>query len=80
MKHAARVHAAVFAARLVGAQVALSLVLLTGSGLFVRSLAAAMKVPLGFKTQGVAPASVNLNLVRYDDARSRGSMTRHWLA
>ena len=56
---------------LVGAQVALSLVLLTGSGLFVRSLLQAMKVPLGFKTQDVAMASVNLNLVRYDDARSR---------
>ena len=55
---------------LVGAQVALSLVLLTGSGLFVRSLVQAMKVPLGFTTQGVALASVNLNLVRYDDARS----------
>jgi len=56
---------------LVGAQVALSLVLLTGSGLFVRSLVHAMNVPLGFTPQGVALASVNLHLVRYDDARAR---------
>ena len=56
---------------LVGAQVALSLVLLTGSGLFLRSLIEALNVPLGFQTDGVAMASVNLNLVRYDDAQSR---------
>ena len=56
---------------LVAAQVALSLVLLTGSGLFVRSLVQAMNVPLGFEPQGVALASVNLNLVRYDEARAK---------
>ena len=56
---------------LVGAQVALSLVLLIGSGLFVRSLVQALNVPLGFRTEGVAMASVNLNLVRYDQGRSR---------
>jgi predicted permease len=62
---------------LVSAQVALSLVLLTGSGLFVRSLVQAMNVPLGFQPAGVAMASVNLNLVRYDQARSREFYDAH---
>ena len=56
---------------LVAAQVALSLVLLTGTGLFLRSLVQSLRVPLGFQVDGVATASVNLGAARYDPARAR---------
>jgi predicted permease len=56
---------------LVTAQVALSLVLLAGSGLFLRSLVHAVAIPLGFNVDGVATASVNLGLARYDAPRAR---------
>jgi putative ABC transport system permease protein len=55
---------------LVGMQVALSLVLLAGTGLFVRSLAHALETPLGFRVDGVATASVNLGVARYNTARA----------
>jgi predicted permease len=55
---------------LLGAQVALSLVLLTGTGLFIRGLSSALQVPLGFDERGVVTASVNLGLARYDEARA----------
>ena len=55
---------------LVAAQIALSLVLLAGSGLFLRSLVQALNVPLGFVPDRVATASVNLGLARYTDARA----------
>jgi predicted permease len=55
---------------LVAAQVALSLVLLAGSGLFLRSLVQALKAPLGFEPDRVATASVNLGLARYTAARA----------
>jgi predicted permease len=55
---------------LVGVQVALSLVLLAGTGLFVRSLASALDAPLGFNVDGVATASVNLGVARYNAARA----------
>ena len=56
---------------LVAAQVAVSLVLLTGSGLFLRSLMHALALPTGFDTSGVATASVNPGLLRYDEGRAR---------
>jgi predicted permease len=55
---------------LLGAQVAISLVLLTGTGLLTRSLASALHIPLGFEVGHVATASVNLGLARYDAARA----------
>jgi predicted permease len=55
---------------LVAAQVALSLVLLAGSGLFLRSLVQALNAPLGFLPERVATASVNLGLARYTDTRA----------
>jgi predicted permease len=55
---------------LLAAQVALSLVLLAGAGLFLRSLVNALERPLGFDVDGVASASVNLGLARYDDQRA----------
>ena len=56
---------------LVAAQVALSVVLLIGSGLFLRSLARVLHAPLGFSVEGVALASVHLGLARFDAPRSR---------
>ena len=56
---------------LLALQIALSLVLLAGTGLFARSLQAALSTPLGFKVDGVVAASVNLGLARYDEARAR---------
>ena len=55
---------------LVAVQVALSLVLLAGSGLFLRSLANAVRTPLGFRPDGIVTASVNLGLVRYGEERA----------
>ncbi len=55
---------------LVAAQVALSLVLLIGTGLFLRSLVQSLRVPLGFRVEGVATASVNLGAARYDQPRA----------
>jgi predicted permease len=56
---------------LVAAQVALSLVLLAGTGLFLRSLVASLRAPLGFRVDHVATASVNLGAARYDMPRAR---------
>jgi predicted permease len=47
------------------AQVALCLVLLTGTGLLITSLWKLQSVPLGFNPNGVLTAEVNLPLVRY---------------
>lgn len=55
---------------LVAVQVALSLVLLVGSALFLRSLLNAMRTPLGFKADGIVTASVNLGLARYPEGRA----------
>ena len=56
---------------LVGIQVALSAVLLIGTGLFLRSLLQSLDTPLGFRTERVAAASVNLGVARYDVPRAR---------
>lgn len=58
-------------ATLVAAQVALSLVLLVGTGLFLRSLVHSLQVPRGFTTPGVATATVNLGVAQYDAPRAR---------
>jgi len=56
---------------LLGAQVAVSLVLLAGTGLFLRSLVASLRTDLGFRVEHVATASVKLGAARYDNARAR---------
>ncbi len=56
---------------LVVAQVALSLVLLLGAGLFIRSLQRARSFDLGFKPDNVLTFSFNLQLQGYDEARGR---------
>jgi predicted permease len=55
---------------LVAIQVALSLVLLIGTGLFSRSLVNVVREPLGFDVAHVATASVNLGAARYSAARA----------
>lgn len=55
---------------LVGAQVALCLLLLAGGGLLVRSLKNALDTNVGFEPRGVALASVQLGLSRYDGPRA----------
>ena len=56
---------------LISAQVAMSVVLLVGSVLVVRSLQNALTVPLGFDPRHVALVSYNLQLQGYDEARAR---------
>jgi predicted permease len=56
---------------LVVAQLALSVVLLTGGMLFVRSLLAARAVDVGFDPRGRVTLSVNPGLQGYDEARGR---------
>jgi predicted permease len=62
-----------FAARdfLVAGQVALSLVLLVGSVLVVRSLREAANVPLGFEPHGAVALAFDLGLEGYDEQRGR---------
>jgi len=56
---------------LVSVQVALSLVVLVGAGLFVKSLANAQKIDPGFDYQKLALLSVDLGAQGYDEARAR---------
>ncbi|MCX6599822.1 MAG: ABC transporter permease [Acidobacteria bacterium] len=56
---------------LVGAQVALSVVLLAGSVLVIRSLQQAMEVPLGFRPEGMVSASIDLAMEGYSKDRAR---------
>ncbi|MBZ5604908.1 MAG: FtsX-like permease family protein, partial [Acidobacteriia bacterium] len=56
---------------LIAAQVALSVLLLVGSVLVMRSLQRALSVPLGFDPQHVAVVGINLELQGYDEKRGR---------
>lgn len=55
---------------LVGAQVAVSFVLLVCAALFWRSVQAASKLDLGFRPAGVVMATTDPEILRYTDARS----------
>ena len=57
---------------LVVAQVALSLVVLVGAGLFMKSLRALQAVDPGFEAANVVTASFSLDLNGYDRTRGRG--------
>jgi predicted permease len=57
---------------LVAVQVALSLVLLTGTALFLQSFAAALQVPLGFNPAGVVTTTLTPAVQGFDKARARG--------
>ena len=56
---------------LVAAQVALSVVLLVGSVLVVRSLQHALTLPMGFEPRHAASVSMDLALQGYDETRGR---------
>ncbi len=55
----------------VGAQVALSLMLLVAAGLFIRSLQSAQRIDVGFETERQLLMSFNLGLQGYDRERGR---------
>ena len=56
---------------LVVAQVALSLVLLIGTGLFLRSLSNAQGIDPGFNADKILNARININLLKYTKAQGR---------
>jgi len=56
---------------LVAVQVALCVVLLVGSGLFLRTLRNSLNEPLGFEPSGAVAARFNLTLLRYDSEQTR---------
>jgi putative ABC transport system permease protein len=56
---------------LTAAEVALALILLCGAGLLIRSFAKLVQIGVGFKTEQLAVANVNLPELRYPDAPSR---------
>jgi predicted permease len=58
---------------LVVSEIALSLMLLVGAGLFIRSFAALLKSDPGFKPDGILTANLNLPVARYKDEPQRAS-------
>ena len=56
---------------LVATQIAVTMVLLVVAGLLSRSLLAAQRIDVGFKSGGVALVSTELGLIGYDAARAR---------
>lgn len=56
---------------LVVAQVTLSFVALAGAGMFLRSLANAQRIDIGFDSSGVAVIGINPGTQGYDEARTR---------
>ena len=56
---------------LVSVQIALSLVLLAGTGLFLQSFAASLRVPLGFTPAGVATTTLTPAAKGFDRTRAR---------
>ena len=78
LRHQSRSTTSRSAARgiLLGTQVALSLVLLSGTGLFARSLMSALASPLGLTVDKLVSASVNVGLARYDEGRANQVLRR----
>lgn len=60
---------------LVVAQVAMALVVLSMTGLFLRSLESASKIDIGFRTRGLLLMSVDPRLNGYSPARTRAFLT-----
>jgi putative ABC transport system permease protein len=56
---------------LVVAQVALSVILLTGSGLLIRSFVALQGVDIGFPTENLMTANLSINVAKYEEAEAR---------
>ena len=55
---------------LVGAQTAVTLILLVVAGLLMRSILAAQNVEIGFKTSGLAVLGTEVGLIGYDETRA----------
>ncbi len=60
---------------LVGAQIALSLVLLVAASLLTRALATAQRIDPGFRTAGVVAYEFNFDLAGYPEERARRALT-----
>ena len=60
---------------LVGAQLALSLLLLVLAGLLLRALGTARGIDPGFRSAGVVAYELNFELAGYTDATARGALT-----
>jgi macrolide transport system ATP-binding/permease protein len=56
---------------LVVAQIAVTMVLLVSAGLLTRSLIAAQRVDVGFRTGGLAILSTEMNVLGYDEGRAK---------
>jgi predicted permease len=56
---------------LVAVQIALCLLLVTGSGLFLQALRNGLDTDLGFPAEGLAVATLDLSLLRYDEQQGR---------
>ena len=56
---------------LVAGQVALSLIALVSAGLFLRSLANAQRIDLGFESDGLVILGMNAGTQGFDEARGR---------
>src|SRR5262245_22812673 len=61
---------------LVVLQIAVTLVLLVAAGLLTRSLVAAQQLGIGFKSDGLAVISTDMNMVGYDDTRAKAFYDR----
>src|SRR5262249_53014071 len=55
---------------LVAGQMAVTMTLLVAAGLLARSLAAAQRIGVGFKTEGVAVVSTELEMIGYNSDRA----------
>jgi putative ABC transport system permease protein len=58
---------------LVVSEVALSLMLLIGAGLFIRSFTALLKADPGFNPEGIITANINLPVAKYKEESQRGA-------
>lgn len=58
---------------LIGAELALSLALLVGAGLLLRSAAHIQQIPLGFSPAGVSSVEINIRNSRYPDRAARAA-------
>jgi putative ABC transport system permease protein len=61
---------------LVGAEIAMALVLVTGAGLFVKSFRTVLSKPLGFDTENVSYAEIALGGARYQ--RDTALVAQYW--
>jgi len=61
---------------LVVTQIAVTTVLLVSAGLLTRSLLAAQRIGVGFRTAGVAVVSTEMQMIGYDDVRAKAFYDR----